>query len=147
MAALKSYVVGFAFDETESRLALMLKARPDWQRGRLNGVGGHIEETESPLEAMIREWDEETNAIEVNWTLFTRLHGNGFEVWFFRGNTELDHIESQSDGEEIIVVSPEDLPSNILPNLYWLVPMARSICGHDWPFDIKERIQETPNEG
>lgn len=39
---------------------LIQKARPDWQAGFLNGIGGRIEPGETPQEAMGREAREET---------------------------------------------------------------------------------------
>ena len=36
-------VVGFAFTEDRRSVILIRKNRPEWQAGRLNGVGGHIE--------------------------------------------------------------------------------------------------------
>lgn len=53
------YVVGFAFDQHGS-VALIHKERPSWQKGRWNGLGGHIEEGETGSEAMAREFLEET---------------------------------------------------------------------------------------
>jgi 8-oxo-dGTP pyrophosphatase MutT (NUDIX family) len=54
------YVVGFLFSEDESRVLLVWKNRPAWQDGKLNGVGGKIEAGETPLQAMEREFKEET---------------------------------------------------------------------------------------
>jgi 8-oxo-dGTP diphosphatase len=56
---MKHYVLGFAFDK-DRRLALIKKQRPDWQKGRWNGIGGHIEENETSRGAMSREFFEET---------------------------------------------------------------------------------------
>jgi len=136
---MKSYVVGFAFDHKEEIVALMLKARPDWQRGRLNGIGGHIEDGEQPIDAMEREWEEETSAFEIPWALFAKLYGDGWEMYCFRGNADLTELESSSDGEEIVVCSPDELPVNVLPNLRWLVPMSRASVSHEWPYLIQER--------
>jgi len=54
------YVVGFLFSEDQSRVLLVWKNRPAWQNGKLNGVGGKIEAGETPLQAMEREFKEET---------------------------------------------------------------------------------------
>jgi len=56
----KRYVLGFALTPEMDRVALIQKNRPDWQAGKWNGIGGHIEDGESPLEAMHREFQEET---------------------------------------------------------------------------------------
>lgn len=49
------YVAGFMFNEDRTRVALIEKQKPDWQRGKLNGIGGKIEDDESPVEAMTSE--------------------------------------------------------------------------------------------
>jgi len=55
------YVCGFAFTEDGKQVLLISKNRPEWQRGRLNGVGGKIESFDkSPAYAMVREFEEET---------------------------------------------------------------------------------------
>ncbi len=55
------YVIGFAFHNDS--VLLIEKLKPDWQRGRLNGVGGKIEPNELPLDAMQREFFEECGII------------------------------------------------------------------------------------
>jgi len=52
------YVLGFAFDDL-GRVALVRKEKPDWQRGRWNGIGGKVEQ-EACFDAMEREFREET---------------------------------------------------------------------------------------
>ena len=137
---MKKYVVGFAFDKPEKRVALMLKARPDWQRGLLNGIGGHVEPGESAIEAMMREWKEETGDPSPTWAVFAVLFGNDFQVSFFRTNLkEMHHMISCSKDEVIKIVGVSPLPKNIIPNLRWLIPMAHKSCSHDWPFIIHER--------
>jgi 8-oxo-dGTP pyrophosphatase MutT (NUDIX family) len=59
------YVVGFMVHEEQ--IALIRKNRPKWQEGRLNGIGGHIEENEEPYSAMVREFEEETGYKEIFW--------------------------------------------------------------------------------
>jgi hypothetical protein len=54
------FVLGFVFDFEAKKVLLVLKNRPDWQTGLLNGLGGKIEADETPLEAMEREFKEET---------------------------------------------------------------------------------------
>jgi len=37
------YVCGFLFDMAFKHVALINKVRPDWQKGKLNGIGGKVE--------------------------------------------------------------------------------------------------------
>ena len=55
---MKRYVLGFAFDPRMDRVMLIKKTRPAWQAGRLNGIGGHIEQDELSCEAMRREFSQ-----------------------------------------------------------------------------------------
>lgn len=70
------YVVGFLFADDE--VLLIKKNHPSWQFGKLNGLGGHIEENESPLDAMIREFEEESGGARIeHWNMFLLLKGGG----------------------------------------------------------------------
>ncbi len=66
------YVVGFAFDADLKEVALIRKKTPEWQAGLLNGLGGHVDEGETPEQAMVREFYEE-GGVETNvdhWVYF-----------------------------------------------------------------------------
>ena len=54
------YVTGFRVDLTTGRVLLIEKKRPAWHAGQLNGIGGSIEPGETPLQAVVREFKEET---------------------------------------------------------------------------------------
>ena len=46
----------------ETQVALVLKDHPDWQAGKLNAIGGKISNAETPTNAMVREFAEETGS-------------------------------------------------------------------------------------
>src|ERR1035437_6897488 len=52
---------------------LIRKARPEWQKGMLNGIGGHVEENENTMTAMTREFNEETGLTILDWKKFCIL--------------------------------------------------------------------------
>lgn len=121
------YVAGFMFQD--SRVALVLKKRPSWQAGRLNGIGGHVEPGETPAQAMVREFYEETGADTSisDWNNFVRLEGNEFVVEFFYTQGDLSKLKSTTD-EEIVAFFIKDIsPENAIPNLTWLIPMAKTM--------------------
>lgn len=137
------YSTGFMFDGT--RVALIIKNRPAWQSGRMNGIGGHIEEGESPAQAMAREFAEETGFITepADWNPLAILAGEDFKVHFFYTWGEVDLLETKTD-EEIVVVPVSSVTfKNSIPNLTWLIPMAKSLtydrASH---FEIQE-VMET----
>jgi 8-oxo-dGTP diphosphatase len=121
------YSTGFMFEGT--RVALILKQRPKWQRGRLNGVGGHIEEGETPAQAMAREFEEETGfqTEPGDWKPLVVLSGDDFKVHFFYTWGELSLLETKTDEEIVVVPVSSVTVQNAIPNLTWLLPMAKSL--------------------
>ena len=69
----REYVLGFAFTPSKKAVLLIKKARPKWQAGKLNGIGGKVEEADFDLAAtMVREFQEETciETTRQQWWLF-----------------------------------------------------------------------------
>lgn len=81
------YVAGFMFSEDRPRVLLIEKQRPAWQKGRLNGIGGHIEPGETPWEAQRREFLEEAVFGFDDWKSFAEVIAadQSWSVTFFRG--------------------------------------------------------------
>ena len=139
MAKRQQYVVGFLLDPTLSKVVLIRKAKPEWQHGLLNGVGGkvgdHIED-ESPENAIHREFEEETGMKGLDWQKFLTLKTPHSELHFFRaiGNV---HKPSTRTDEEVGVYDVHDVMDrcDTIPNLRWCIQMART-------FHFGERAQE-----
>jgi 8-oxo-dGTP diphosphatase len=121
-----SYVVGFAFSPNLHEVMLVEKKRPKWQIGLLNGPGGRIEVGESPLDAMVREFREETGlgTHDDEWTRYASLEVDGNFVHFFYHVFVgcMPHPITTTD--ETVVLAPLGMQSKWLPNLRWLIPMA-----------------------
>lgn len=128
----QEYTVGFAFSEDRSKLALILKDRPAWQAGHLNGIGGKIEAGENPLEAHIREFKEETGVTtkESDWEHFVTYTLDKAIIHFYKGFMNISGAKQQEgETEEIVHVEVSNLPSlKTIPNLQWLIPMALDIA-------------------
>jgi 8-oxo-dGTP diphosphatase len=123
----QAYSVGFLMDAT--RVVLIRKNRPAWQAGLYNGVGGHIEPGETPLQAMAREFREETGLTVVPeyWNYFLRLVGNDSSIWFYRArvpSADLNKVQTMTDEEVRIVPLDEVHLLNVIPNLRWILPFA-----------------------
>lgn len=141
------FVVGFAFDQ-DKRVAMIKKNRPPWQEGLYNGVGGKIELNETPLQAMIREFDEETGVLVDNWQLYATLRYPKAELYFFKAEVPveyLDGIESKTD--EIVRVFPASSvkPYQMIKNLNWLLPLALYTNATYLPINVV--VTDFENEG
>lgn len=121
---LKRYVVGFLFTEDFYSMALIRKARPEWQRNLLNGIGGKVELGETEYTAMVREFHEETGALVEDWTLFARTRWDGGYVDYFFSVKNGVQLKTMTD-EEVLWVNIQDLRFlETVPNLTWTIPMA-----------------------
>ena len=123
-------VAGFAFSETNKLVILIEKNRPDWQKGKLNAVGGHIETyDQTPHHAMWREFKEETG-VETDpfaWTNYLQLNGRDWSVEFFCTNLpdeSFQSVQSMTD-EEVFTCPVLGLPYRVIYNLNWLIPLSR----------------------
>lgn len=141
MNSKQEYVLGFAFDATGDNVVLIKKRKPDFQRDRFNGVGGKIEPGESPLEAMEREFREEAFELShQHWRLFGTLEGDWGKIYLFSifAGELAGQIGSRS--EPVFNFPVNALPPTILPNVAWMIAMARSFPRgeHALYFEVKE---------
>ncbi len=123
----KEWVAGFLFTEDFRSVALIRKARPEWQAGKLNGVGGKIEPGETPEQAMVREWTEEANAGPHNWREFCQLVWAEGTVHFFMAYTAYKTDYFRPDTDEPVrwhYVADAIKYESIIPNLAWLLRLA-----------------------
>jgi 8-oxo-dGTP diphosphatase len=80
------YVMGLAFSDDAKDVVLLEKLKPAHLVGKWNGVGGKIEEGETPAQAMVREFEEETGVStrESEWQYFANLTAANWEIFCFR---------------------------------------------------------------
>lgn len=138
---MQEYVCGLV--RVGGLVLLVRKNHPAWQMGRLNGIGGHVAPDESPLDAMVREWREETGTAipPPLWQEFQQLRGttpdrtgSPWLVHFFRAvvdDLDVEPGQLNDSGEELVFRSldvstdPDWLhPDRAIANLAWLIPMA-----------------------
>lgn len=128
---MQHYVLGFLFSEDSDYVVLIHKNRPDWQKGKLNGVGGKIEPGESMYAAMRREFLEETGVDIPDWQLCGEL--TEFPKWdcyvFTARSSLIAQVTSKTD-ELVGLYRPWDIDKlDVIPNLRFLVPFARRFTG------------------
>lgn len=120
------YVCGFMFSPDRKKVLLINKTKPVWQAGKINGIGGKIENQETPINAMVREFFEETGkeTIITNWEFVFSLssYSNKYKVFFFRSFLGFENTFDKTE-ETLTIENVKSLPSNVLNNLNWIVPM------------------------
>lgn len=130
----KGYVLGFAFDYKCENVVLIHKEKPEWQKGKLNGVGGKVEKIDSCIHAaMTREFFEETGVLtqQDDWTHYATMTfdndvmGGGAEVYVFRMRNNEINDASTYEEEVVEIVNMNELYSKpLMHNLHILIPLA-----------------------
>jgi len=142
---MKRYVVGFMINR-EAQLVLMIrKNRPEFQKGKWNGIGGKIEPGETPLTAMVREFEEESGVRTTpeRWQHTLTMTGHDFTVYYFRYFVdENDYYDYKSVTDELVSVKGlEDIfdreqPLPTLNNTRWIVAFQFTESPFDFPIII-----------
>lgn len=126
----QNYVLGFMFDSNLSRVVLIKKKRPAWQAGLFNGAGGMVEPGERDVDAMVREFKEETGVLthHSQWVPFCVLTDAAYTVSVYRSASDV-HVANVGTctDEHVECFCLTDVWSGAMPqvpNLRWLVAMA-----------------------
>lgn len=125
----KLYVNGFMFDDEGFYMAFVKKLRfppnVDWTNNPYNGIGGKIEAGESNIDAMIREFWEETGVLTLpsDWVLFAVCENPQWVVFYFKAfNTKL--LSQVATQDEPIVIRPAVAHTDTVKHLSFLLPLA-----------------------
>lgn len=112
---MQRYVLGFAFG-SNGVVVLIKKNRPPFLKGQWNGVGGKIEDGETKLEAMVREFREETgmNTDQLDWIHYGDLSDDVSHnvTCFFSIFPPDDLIVSTTTDEEVFIWEISDVNMN-----------------------------------
>lgn len=123
------YTVCFIFSKCRRKVCLILKEKPNWQKGRYNGIGGKQEKGETTEETCIREVKEEIG-LDIQLTSANAVcnilvaDGQDTRVFFFRYFLLSHQLPHQCEQETIQWFDVNNLPPNMIVNLNWLIPMA-----------------------
>lgn len=125
---MKHFVMGFHFNKSATNVLLVEKLKPDWQKGHHNGIGGKVDpEDLNPLEAMQRETGEETGVDGVDWEHVLTFVCPGGTVFVYRAFSKTEDIPFIQTEEEVLAVWPVNaLPSKMMNNLKWIIPICLS---------------------
>ena len=133
----KTYMTcGFAFmglgNPGFEEVLLIQKNRPKWQAGKLNGIGGKAEASDGYIQdCMSREFFEEAGLLipSENWTWFMSCEYGRLNMvdYFAIELSPADFMLAHSKTDEKIVRVPVGFVHlyDILPNLHWIIPLAR----------------------
>lgn len=136
-----NFVIGFAFTPDPlpyTRVLMIRKIKPAWQAGKLNGIGGKIDQyvecpgpvgrngsrLETPIEAMVREFHEETGVLSLpdDWQLYAIMHNgaNEHQVFCYESReARLFYDAKTMEAEEIV---PVPVSSILHPEQWSLIP-------------------------
>ena len=105
------YVLGFAFIHSDTEVVMLRKQRPEFQAGKVNGVGGHIEEGESSLDAMIREFQEEA-LVDIpgkDWNFSHKLSNNECSIDIYSCFSDLAIQSTTTSDEQVLFIKLKEL--------------------------------------
>ncbi len=132
----KNYVLGFMFSLDCTEVLLIKKIKPEWQIDKINGVGGKVEKNEFFVDAMVREFIEETGigTIDQDWKYIGDMKGQaGWMVTIFAAVGDISTAKTTTQ-EEVQICKVNVLPSNCISNLSWLIPLCLDSMNNDIQF-------------
>lgn len=128
------YVLGLAFTHDLKKVLLIIKNRPEWQAGSVNGIGGKMEPEDASIRsAMAREGREEAGlgSMEffINWEHYMDMEGevNRKGHWLvhcFYAVLAKDAEPKTMTDEQVLLCDVDSLPDNRVPHLMMNVRMA-----------------------
>lgn len=124
---MKHYVMGLVFNYDRDRVLLIEKLRPEWMKGRWNGIGGKIDDEDgTPMAAMHRESKEECGHSYL-WKLKVIFTCPGGTVYVYAAIYPHNIIDyKQMEDEKLQVFELSLVPDSIMSNLKVYIPLCLS---------------------
>lgn len=129
---MRKMVLGVALSTDKSEVVVIRKLKPAFMAGKLNVIGGKVEEGEELIDAMVREFSEaagiETEPSE--WTEMGNISGSDFYVGLYhRSNDDVFSLEPHGrivdDGEVVSLRRVSSIPNqNPMGNLMEIIQAA-----------------------
>jgi len=135
MQKIKS-TLGFIYTPDFEFVLLIRKHKLVHHAGKLNGLGGKCEGSETAHECLSREVKEEST-LDIHaerWKKIGAMHWQEWEVEIFATvyNGPLEDIASLAS-EEVGWYPVRDLPEDVISNLGWLVPLGTDVLRSETP--------------
>lgn len=115
------------FNEKLTDVLLINKVKPEWQNGFINGIGGKVEQGENSLNAMVREFREETgiDSNETDWRYVVTMSGDDWRVDVYTAISDMVFYCKDMTDEYPVLIPLDELDGfKLIKNLYWLIPMC-----------------------
>lgn len=119
-----TYVLALLFTPDRARVVLIHKARPAWQAGRVNALGGKLHPGETPAAAARREVREEAGVDVAGWEEFLVWDDPQYRMHALRAVDVAAHDARTAEDQPVFLADAHALPPNVVDNLRWLVPLA-----------------------
>jgi 8-oxo-dGTP diphosphatase len=102
----------------------MHKTRPAWQVGRVNALGGKLLPGEEVADAARREVREEAGVDIATWEEFLVWDDPVYRMHAVRAFHASAEQARTAEDQQVFLADVEKLPSNLIENLRWLIPLA-----------------------
>lgn len=125
---LTKYVLGFYFITGTPQVLMIERTDHTWQHGLINGIGGKIKDGEYSIEAMEREFKEETGLI-IPGAMWNKVMEIGtkekwnMSIYWFEGK-KLPPIMINDEGNLLFLDMSHRLPDNTEPTARWAALMC-----------------------
>ncbi len=124
--SMKHYTLGFVVICGQV-LLIQKKTGPAWMIGRYNGLGGHIEDDETPQECMYRELMEESGMpLKVPAKEAFTFVSAGGTVYVYLINVGIQFAVQDIDEGHLEWFDIANLPASACDNLQWMIPLLFS---------------------
>lgn len=139
-----NYVIGFAFCGNE--VALIRKTKPAWQAGRLNGIGGKVENGEGFPASMVREFQEETGILTERheWSHKITMLGSDWQAEVFAmemEHTRFDRLKTTTEEQvfRINLLAIQGMYENeeLIEHIPWMLSLCRDTSGVRFPVEFR----------
>jgi 8-oxo-dGTP diphosphatase len=133
---IKTMCLGFAFCNEARQVVLITKSHPPFLKDKLNGIGGKVEQGETPRDAMVREAAEEAGIDESpqDWTPLGVIQAidDSYVIYCFRMHEFKNYdVLMCSISEPVDWYSISELGAHTLaPHTDWLIKAALGTPPH-----------------
>jgi 8-oxo-dGTP diphosphatase len=119
-----AFVLALLYSANLRQVVLMHRARPEWQAGRVNALGGRLLPGESAEAAARREVREECGVDLSEWREVLVWEDAEYVMHVMRGVSAQARDARTLEDQEVFLADVNALPANVIENLRWLVPLA-----------------------